>query len=200
MKMLNKRIWKRSWAYVSLVCLAILLSISTETLMVQSPALSQVALIPKEQLGKSVMFDEHLSLNKNMQCVSCHLNKTGWTGQDEQVNAHGASYLGSVRSRSGNRKPQSLAYATYSPPFQRDNTAPTGLVRFMGGNFWDGRATGTTLGSPTAEQAQGPPINPLEMGLPDLACVVYRVTNPENRQQYPVSYQDVWGNGGMALK
>jgi cytochrome c peroxidase len=28
--------------------------------------------------------------------------------------------------------------------------------------FWDGRATGWTLGDPLAEQAQGPFLNPLE--------------------------------------
>jgi len=36
----------------------------------------------------------------------------------------------------------------------------------VGGNFWDMRATGRRLGNPAAEQAEGPPTNPVEMGLP----------------------------------
>ena len=37
---------------------------------------------------------------------------------------------------------------------------------FVGGNFWDGRATGEILGSPAAEQAKGPFLNPVEQALP----------------------------------
>jgi cytochrome c peroxidase len=36
---------------------------------------------------------------------------------------------------------------------------------FVGGMFWDGRATGERLGDPLAEQAQGPFLNPLEQAL-----------------------------------
>jgi cytochrome c peroxidase len=38
------------------------------------------------------------------------------------------------------------------------------------------RATGRRLGNPAAEQAEGPPTNPVEMGLPDIACAVYRAS------------------------
>ena len=38
--------------------------------------------------------------------------------------------------------------------------------------FWDGRATGWTLGDPLAEQAQGPFLNPKEQALPDAAAVI----------------------------
>ena len=73
----------------------------------------------------------------------------------------------------GDRKPPSAAYATVSPIFHEDKK---GL--FIGGNFWDGRATGEVLGNPAADQAQGPFLNPVEQALPDSACVVYRVCNP----------------------
>ena len=43
---------------------------------------------------------------------------------------------------------------------------------FIGGNFWDGRATGERLGSPAAEQALGPFLNPLEQALPSAADVI----------------------------
>jgi cytochrome c peroxidase len=51
----------------------------------------------------------------------------------------------------------------------------------VGGNFWDMRATGRRLGNPAAEQAQGPPTNPVEMGLPDVACAVYRASQQPYR-------------------
>jgi cytochrome c peroxidase len=66
---------------------------------------------------------------------------------------------------------------------------------FVGGNFWDGRATGEKLGNPAADQAQGPFLNPVEQALPDSACVVYRVCEAS----YPVSFEDVWGAGACAI-
>src|SRR5437879_4141186 len=38
------------------------------------------------------------------------------------------------------------------------------------------RATGIRLANPAAEQAQGPPVNPVEMGNPDTACVVWKAS------------------------
>jgi cytochrome c peroxidase len=65
----------------------------------------------------------------------------------------------------------------------------------VGGNFWDMRATGIRLQSPTAEQAQGPPLNPLEMGLPDSACMVYRIS----RSPYKQLFEQVWGKQAFAI-
>ena len=66
---------------------------------------------------------------------------------------------------------------------------------FIGGNFWDGRATGERMGNPAAEQALGPFLNPLEQGLPDKACVVYRACTAG----YPVSFEAVWGSGSCRI-
>ena len=66
--------------------------------------------------------------------------------------------------------PQS-AYVAQSPVFHFDKKEKV----FVGGNFWDGRATGKRLKNPAAEQAQGPFLNPLEHGFTDAACVVNRV-------------------------
>jgi hypothetical protein len=38
------------------------------------------------------------------------------------------------------------------------------------------RATGIRLANPAAEQAQGPPVNPVEIGNPDSACVVWKAS------------------------
>jgi cytochrome c peroxidase len=66
----------------------------------------------------------------------------------------------------------------------------------VGGNFWDGRATGEKLGNPAADQAQGPFLNPKEQALPDSACVVYRVCTAAS---YPVPFESVWGAGACAI-
>ena len=46
---------------------------------------------------------------------------------------------------------------------------------WVGGMFWDGRATGETLGDPLAEQAQGPFLNPLEQNNASAQVVIDKV-------------------------
>jgi cytochrome c peroxidase len=87
------------------------------------------------------------------------------------INSAGAVYEGAVSDRFGNRKPPSAAYGGDSPVLHYDIDEEV----WEGGMFWDGRATGSTLGDPLAEQAQGPFLNPLEQNLPNAAEVVRRV-------------------------
>jgi cytochrome c peroxidase len=148
-------------------------------------AAADEALTAEEQLGKSIFFDMNLSINQNQSCASCHAPEVGWTGPILDVNAGGAVYEGSIPGRFGDRKPPSSAYATVSPIFHMDKK---GL--FVGGNFWDGRATGEVLGNPAADQALGPFLNPKEQALPDSACVVYRVCT----SSYSESFGQVWGS------
>lgn len=143
-------------------------------------------LTDQEMLGQEIFFDQNLSVNNNQACAACHAPEAGWTGPDGMINAHGAVYEGSISGRFGNRKPPSSAYATQSPIL---HLAKQGGGTFVGGNFWDGRATGEKLGNPAADQAQGPFLNPLEQALPDAACVVYRVFD----SAYAGLYVQVWG-------
>jgi len=151
-------------------------------------------LTPNQQLGKSIFFDQNLSINRNQSCATCHAPEVGWTGPHAGINAHGAVYEGSIPGRFGDRKPPSSAYATPSPILYLSRS---GL--WIGGNFWDGRATGDKLGNPAADQAQGPFLNPAEQALPDSACVVYRVCNPVVPGDYPVTLQAVWGTGACDI-
>ena len=137
-----------------------------------------------EELGKSIFFDENLSINGNQSCASCHGPEVGWTGPLANINAHGAVYEGSIAGRFGDRKPPSAAYATLSPIFHQDKQ---GL--FIGGNFWDGRATGEVLGNPAADQALGPFVNPVEQALAAPANVIERVC----AGSYGDLFRDVWG-------
>jgi cytochrome c peroxidase len=145
-------------------------------------------LTPQEQLGRSIFFDEDLSIGFNQSCAACHGPTAGWTGPDSTINAGGAVYEGSILGRFGNRRPPSSAYATPAPILHFVIEKKKDPPLFIGGNFWDGRATGEKLGNPAADQAQGPFLNPLEQALPDSACVVYRVCSAT----YPVSFESVY--------
>jgi cytochrome c peroxidase len=145
------------------------------------------ALTPDEQLGKSIFFDKNLSLKKNQSCAACHDPKVGFTGPNPAINRKGSVYPGSIKTAFGARKPPTAAYATPSPILGHFDGF------FIGGNFWDGRATGEQLGNPAADQALGPFLNPVEQALPDPACVVYRVCNANTPSQYPVAFEEVWG-------
>ena len=169
----------------ALISFAVVLLVASVGILMAQPI---IVLTPNEQLGKSIFFDTNLSINQNQSCAVCHAPEVGWTGPLSDINAGGAVYEGSIPGRFGDRKPPSSAYATLSPIFYQDKK---GL--FVGGNFWDGRATGEKLGNPAADQAQGPFLNPAEQALPDSACVVYRVCNPVVPEDYPVAFEDVWG-------
>lgn len=136
------------------------------------PSLTSSALSADPELvavGKAIFFDERLSVNGNQSCAACHNPAWGWTGPVAAINAGGAVYEGSIPGAFGDRKPPSSAYATQSPVFHFDGEL------FVGGNFWDGRATGERLGSPAAEQALGPFLNPAEQALATPADVVSRI-------------------------
>jgi len=142
------------------------------------------ALNTTQQLGKQIFFDKNLSINRNQSCATCHAAEVGWTGPDSSLNSRSGVYSGSIPERFGNRKPPSAAYVAQSPVFHYDKKEKV----FVGGNFWDGRATGKRLKSPVAEQAQGPFLNPLEHGFIDAACVVNRVCTAP----YGGSLEQLW--------
>ncbi len=152
--------------------------------LVISVAAASPTLTSKEQLGKLIFFDENLSINQNQACAACHGPEVGWTGPNEVINMHGAVYEGSIPGAFGNRKPPSSAYASLSPIFHMDKKGS-----FVGGNFWDGRATGEKLGNPAADQAQGPFLNQKEQALAAPADVVTRVC----AAAYGDLFRQVWG-------
>jgi cytochrome c peroxidase len=96
-----------------------------------------------------------------------------------------AAYVGSFRDRAAKRTPQRYTYSHPFPVLQYNTTAGA----FFGGNFWDGRATGMKLQAPDAEQAQGPPVDPMEMGFADTACIAFRLLSAPYRQLFEL----VWG-------
>lgn len=153
----------------------------------RSPAPTTMSSPMLVQLGREIFFDEALSVNDNQSCASCHAPEAGWTGPTSAVNAGPAIYEGSITGRFGNRKPPSSAYATQSPIFHRAGRGGNAL--FVGGNFWDGRATGERLGNPAADQALGPFLNPVEQALDAPADVVETIC----AGAYATLFLNVWG-------
>jgi cytochrome c peroxidase len=183
--------------------------VSAEIDKIFAEALAEVPSIPAEPahrskrvqtLGKLLLFDKQLSVNRNEACTFCHMPDVDFTGPISLLNMTTVAYPGSVRdatadpahSRYGHRKPQSYTYAPYYPALQYNQTQ----TDFYGGNFWDLRATGVYLLNPAADQAQDPPVDPNEMGMADTACVVRRLS----QSPYRLFFEAVWGEQSFTIK
>ncbi|MBP1752374.1 MAG: cytochrome [Geobacteraceae bacterium] len=137
-------------------------------LLVIAGACTSGTLTPKEKLGKALFFDQNLSLKSNQSCATCHAPDVGWTGPHADINTHGTVYEGSIPGAFGDRKPPAAAYGGNCPILHYDTKEGV----WVGGMFWDGRATGSALGDPLAEQAQGPFLNPKEQALSNPEAVI----------------------------
>lgn len=152
-------------------------------------------------LGKLALNDQSLSVDNNLACTFCHRPSAGFTNGSSFFNQTIVASPGSVHItnatgdgpnfRIAPRKPQTYGYAPFAPILTYNATQGD----FYGGNFWDMRATGIRLDNPAAEQAQGPPVNPLEHGFPDTACVVYRLSLGD----YRAFFEQVWGDQSFAI-
>ena len=157
-------------------------------------------------LGKALIYDQNLSVNNNLACATCHIPYAGFTGGSSFFNATTSADPGSVpitnapigpngqlqgpNFRISARKPQTYAYAPFSPVLHYNATQQD----FYGGNFWDMRAGGIRLENPAAEQAQGPPVNPVEMGNLDIATYIYKLS----LTPYAKFFEAYWGIGSLS--
>ena len=125
-------------------------------------------------LGAAIYKDLNLSLNANQSCMTCHHPSAGFADPENRISpAFFPVSDGSDATLFGGRNAPEASYAGFSPIFHYD--AAEGL--FVGGLFWDGRATGRTditatgelgsgpTGDPLADQAKGAFGNPVEMAL-----------------------------------
>lgn len=159
------------------------------TLTGNPPILQNTGVASVELLGKLMNFDKNISPNKNSACASCHMPYAGYSGPIPSVNLTMVAYPGSAHFRAGKRTAQRYTYSSFFPPLQYDAEQ----AAFFGGNFWDSRATGYLLRSPDAEQSQFPPVDPLEMGNSDTACITYKLSLAE----YRPLFEEVWGAGSF---
>ncbi|MDB5522421.1 MAG: methylamine utilization protein MauG [Rhizobium sp.] len=137
----------------------------------------------KEELGAALFHDKNLSKNRSQACATCHMPEIGFADRHDTHKGNAVS-LGDDAKSFGDRNAPSVTYAAFSPPFHRDAKGA-----YIGGQFWDGRAKGLE------EQAAGPPLNPIEMGMSDDKAVAARITeNPD----YLTAFRTFFGN--QALK
>jgi len=160
---------------------------------------SNQTLSAKAALGRKIYFDTKFSSPVNTQsCSSCHLPAQGFAGKASE--ALSTSNLpntprgflagigeGASSGAFGGRKPPMASYATFSPIFTLKGN------EFSGGLFWDGRATGLTLGKPAAEQALGPFLADKEQNLHSKSDVLNVIANPSNG--YSAMWAAAWGSG-----
>jgi cytochrome c peroxidase len=158
----------------------------------QPPILQNEGTETIETLGELMLFDKDISPNRNVACASCHMPYAGFSGPIPSVNLTMIAYPGTAHFRASKRTAQRHPYAPFFPALQYNQEQ--GL--FFGGNFWDSRATGYKLRVPDAEQAQGPPVDPLEMGFPDTACIAFRLSTAV----YKPLFDEVWGKGSFDIK
>ncbi|WP_417673898.1 cytochrome-c peroxidase [Pseudodonghicola sp.] len=122
-----------------------------------------------ETLGEALFFDANLSKNRTMSCSTCHSPDAGFVDPREVDPVGRAVALGDDGHSLGTRNVPTAGYAALTPPFHLTKDG-----KWEGGQFLDGRA------STLEDQAGGPPVNPVEMGMPDHASVVDRLReNPD---------------------
>jgi cytochrome c peroxidase len=143
-------------------------------------------------LGKLMNFDENMSPFRNVACASCHMPYAGFSGPIPSVNLTMIAYPGTFHFRAGKRSAQRYTYSPWFPILRYNETQQL----FFGGNFWDSRATGYLLQNPDAEQAQHPPVDTQEMGNPDTACIVFKLS----RAEYRPLFEQVWGEGSLDIR
>ncbi|MET0027837.1 MAG: cytochrome c peroxidase [Candidatus Thiodiazotropha sp.] len=114
----------------------------------------------KIRLGERLFFDPRLSLDGSLSCSSCHDVLSG-SGDDGRATSLG------IGGQTGSRNAPTVWNAAFQSVL-----------------FWDGRARSLE------EQALGPLLNPLEMGMPSLDLVVERVRQDPD---YPAQFAQAFG-------
>lgn len=116
----------------------------------------------KVALGKKLYFDARLSSDGTVACATCHAPQSGFADPRRMPTSLG------IGGQHGARN------------------APTALnAAFLSTQFWDGRAA--TL----EEQSLQPIVNPVEMGMPNLAAVEQKVAGiPEYAPLFQAAFGD----------
>lgn len=116
----------------------------------------------KVALGEKLFLDKNLSRDRTLSCASCH-DLYGSAGADGRSTALG------IDQQTGPRNAPTVWNTAFQTLF-----------------FWDGRAASLE------EQAIGPMLNPVEMGMKSVDAVLMRVRQQE---RYRKAFSDVFGEG-----
>lgn len=119
--------------------------------------------VEKIELGKKLFFDKRLSFDGTLSCASCHEVSQDKGGTDGLPTSVG------IDQQVGGRNAPTVVNAAFQKVL-----------------FWDGRAASLE------EQAKGPLVNPIEMGMPSEMSVVQRIREIGD---YDAEFANVFGAG-----
>lgn len=133
-----------------------------------TPSLQVKPIETIEELGGTLFADRNLSFSRRQNCVSCHSPELAFTDPRQLGDVQGSVSRGHDGHSLGDRNAPTLAYVALAPRFRMLTVDGP-----EGGLFHDGRKVDLE------EQAVDPLTNPVEMGMPNRASVVARVSeNP----------------------
>jgi cytochrome c peroxidase len=155
------------------------------------PILQGTGTAAVELAGELMNYDRTISPFQDIACASCHMPYVAFSGPIPSVNLTMIAYPGTEHFRAAKRTAQRYTYAPFFPVLQYNQVQGA----FFGGNFWDSRATGYLIRNPDADQAQHPPVDPLEMGNPDTACIAFKL----QRAKYRALIEAIWGKGTLDI-
>ena len=143
-------------------------------------------------LGEALFHDTELSANRTQACATCHDPDHAFIDSRRDQDGQIAVFsVGDDGVSLGGRNAPSAAYSAFVPGFNvgtRQRASKQSAHRVyegaIGGLFWDGRATSLE------EQAGGPPLSAVEMGMPSMEAFVDRLReNPS----YVVGFEHLFG-------
>ncbi len=149
-------------------------------LILSSCGTKQDSTTQKQLLGQQLFFDPILSNNKTQSCSTCHNPKFAFADNRDNGVAAMVS-LGDDGTSLGDRNTPSVAYAMFSPEFHFDKKTQ----QWVGGQFYDGREKNLK------QQASTPPLNPIEMNMPNKQAVVERL---RCHSVYAKQFMDIYGD------
>lgn len=160
--------------------IAVLLAMAMTSMMSIATAQADGVSLSDAEVGKLLFFDPNLSYNRTMSCATCH-DPTNAFSDHRKTLANGIVSRGSDGYSFGVRNAPTASYANTSPTFHFDEK----IQEFVGGQFWDGRA------STLAQQSLGPPLDHGEMAMPSAVDVVKRL---QENPLYVKAFKEVYGD------
>ncbi len=147
-------------------------SLAIACVLASLPVLAEDVPTTLEALGERLFFDVNLSANRTQSCATCHDPDYGF------ADPRGMASMGDDGHSLGDRNAPTATYAASIPEFHKN---ADGI--WAGGQFWDGRV------NQLEDQAGGPPLNPIEMGMADEAAVVARLLeDPIYAEAFPALF------------
>lgn len=158
----------------------VLASAAVFSMILGAGFVSAATLTDVETLGELIYNSTLMSYNDTQSCASCHSPYSGFADPDNFDSPETSMVsVGADGVSTGGRNAPSAAYAGFSPILHQNQAG-----EWVGGMFWDGRATGYTLGDPLAEQAEGPPLNMVEMAMPSKDAIIAALSTDSEISSY----------------